>query len=142
MSAQQRAQDSRMNSNASGEAAIALVRSFYEDEHNLFAGLAKDVIWEETEGMPYGGIYRGPQAILEGVFAHLGEDWEEFGADPEEVVAVGLDRVLSLGQYRGVSRRTGQSMSAAFAHLYTLHEGKVVRFRQFGDSHSFRTALE
>jgi uncharacterized protein len=35
-----------------------------------------EIEWIEAEGFPYAGTYRGPQAVLDGVFARLGGEWE------------------------------------------------------------------
>ena len=53
--------------------------------------LSPDIDWTEAEGFPYGGTYRGPDAVLEGVFMRLGTEWEGFAAVPDEfIVAVEL----------------------------------------------------
>ena len=57
---------------------------------NLYAAFAKGdvpavlqkfdpkIVWNEAENFPYadGNPYVGPQAVLEGVFARLGAEWE------------------------------------------------------------------
>lgn len=116
---------------------IELVRSFYEQDDNLFNSLHPDIVWHETEGFPYGGVYRGVREILDNVFAHIGEDWRDFRAHAETVLPVGQNQVLTTGRYSGISVATGKEMSASFAHLYTFRDDKVVEFRQFGDSLMF-----
>jgi len=118
-----------------------LVKSFYEDDKALFDALAPDIEWHETEGFPYGGVYRGVEALMEGVFSHVMSDWDNFSANPTTILPVGADQVLSLGRYSGVFKKTGKSTNAAFAHLYTLQGGKVVHFRQYGDSAVFCAAM-
>lgn len=120
---------------------VEIVKSFYTDDSALFDALAPDVEWHETEGLPYGGVYRGVEALMEGVFAHVMTDWEGFSATPDTVLAVGEDQVLSMGRYGGVFRSTGKATDAAFAHLYKLKNGKVVQFRQCADSAVFRAAM-
>ena len=44
------------------------------------------------------------------------------------------DSVVALGAYRGTCRKTGKSMQAAFAHVYWLEKGRIVRFEQYADT--------
>ena len=118
-----------------------VVREFYKDDNALFATLAQDVEWHETEGLSYGGVYLGIEALMKGVFSHSKGDWQNFSADAESIVAVGEDQVLSIGRYSGVFKKTGKRMNASFAHLYTFRGGKVVKFQQFGDSATFNAAM-
>ena len=121
--------------------ALNLVKSFYESEDNLFTGLSDDIEWHESEGLPYGGIYRGKDALMQGVFSHIMSDWEDFAAAPYEFLQAGEDKIVSLGYYSGKFKKTGKTLKAKFAHVYTIEGGKVVKFEQFGDSHLFREAM-
>jgi uncharacterized protein len=96
--------------------------------------------WTEAEGFPYAGTYTGPDAVLTGVFARLGSEWEGFRAVPSEFIDGG-DHVVALGRYGGTYKATQKSFEAAFAHVWTLHEGKAVRFRQYVDSALVQEAL-
>lgn len=95
--------------------------------------LDKDVIWTEMEGFPTGGTYVGPERVLNGVFMPLGTEWENFQAQPEEFLDAG-DRVVVLGHYQGAYKATGKGMRVPFAHVWTVREGKVVKFVQFTDT--------
>ena len=44
------------------------------------------------------------------------------------------DTIIALGQYRGTFRATGRSTTAAFAHVYRLSAGRIVRFQQYTDT--------
>lgn len=59
---------------------------------------------------------------------------------PEEFVEEG-DQVVSLGLYSGTRKETGKSFSAPYAHVWTLRDGKVVRFRQYTDTAVVQRAL-
>ena len=96
--------------------------------------------WTSAEGAPYPGTFVGPQAVLDGVFMRLGTEWEGFRADATEFIDGG-DQVVAPGRYRGTYRATGRSRSAAFAHVCTLHDGRIVRFRQYLDSRKPAEAL-
>lgn len=117
------------------------VRQFYEDDQMLFESLAETVEWHETEGLPYGGVYKGKEETMQGVFSHIMADWEDFSAKADQVLPVGRDKVLTTGRYDAVYKATGKHMNATFAHLYTFANGKVVKFQQFGDSAKFAEAM-
>ena len=51
------------------------------------------------------------------------------------------DTVVALGAYAGTHAATGRSMRAAFAHVYRVESGRIVRFQQFTDTHALRSAL-
>ena len=89
--------------------------------------------WTEAEGFPLGGTYHGPQAVLEGVFMRLGSDFDGYAAVPHEFIDGG-DIVVALGTYSGKYRATGKSFEAPFAHVWTLRDGKAVRFIQYVDT--------
>ena len=102
--------------------------------------LAPDVRWTEAAGFPHGGTYAGPDAVLHNVIMKLGIEWQTFSVSPEEHVADG-DTVVSLGIYNGVYKATGKKFTAPFAHVWTLRDGKVVRFRQHTDTALVQDAL-
>lgn len=93
----------------------------------------KDVIWTEMEGFPYGGTYVGAGAILNGVFLRLGTEWNNFQAIPDEFLESD-DRVVVLGHYQGTYKTTGKGMRVPFAHVWTLRDGKIVKFVQYTDT--------
>lgn len=104
-------------------------------------GLLDDKVeWTQANGSPYAGTYHGPQAVLEGVFAKLGDEWDGFKIEPSQFVAEG-DEVVSLGTYSGTYKATGKSFSARFAHAFTVKDGKIVRFEQVVDSAELNKAL-
>ncbi len=99
-----------------------------------------DVEWTEAAGGAYGGTYRGPDAVVEGVFARIGSEWSEFRVEPEEFVASG-DTVAVLGTYRGTYGATGTSMEARFVHVWHFREGRAARFEQVADTAMMNAAL-
>lgn len=99
----------------------------------VLAAMAPDIAWTEAAGFPYGGTYHGPQAVLEGVFMRLGGEWEGFSAVPAQLIAEG-DTVVAIGTYAGRYRATGKSFEAPFVHVWTLVDGRIVRFQQHTDT--------
>ena len=126
-------------------ANLDLIRATYEGSseengRNLRAVLSSDTAWTEAEGFPYAGTYVGPEAILAGVFRRLATEWSGYSADVHTYLEDG-DRVAAFGVYSGVYRATGKSMRAAFAHLYEVKGGKIVRMQQYVDTYMVRQAL-
>ncbi|MDD7942193.1 nuclear transport factor 2 family protein [Actinomycetospora lutea] len=122
----------------------ALVRSAYEafgrgDIPAVIDFLAPEVVWIETEGGPYGGVYEGPQAVLEGIFARVGSDWDGFVVDVERVLADG-DTVVGICTYRGTYRATGREMVARVVHVWEIRDGRALRMEQFVDSEQLNAA--
>ena len=123
-----------------------LIRGVYEafaegDLPGVLAMLDPQVEWTEAEGIPYAGTYRGPDAVVAGVFGPLLAEWDGFRVAPDEFVDGG-DTVVAQGRYSGTYKETGKAMSCAFAHVWTLRGGKVVRFRQHVDSALFQAAMQ
>jgi ketosteroid isomerase-like protein len=125
---------------------LDLVQGVYDafakgDIPGVIGFLSPDIDWTEAEGFPYGGTYRGPDAVLESVFMKLGTEWEGFAAVPDEFIDGG-DTIVVLGRYSGKYRATGKSFQADFAHVWKVREGKAVRFVQYTDTLLVHRALQ
>ncbi len=101
----------------------------------------ENIVWEEAEGFPYGGLYHGPEAVLNNVFMKLGTEWEDYQAKPEEFIDGG-DTCVVLGTYSGTWLATGKPMEAPFAHVWKMRDGKAHAFRQYTDTALVQRALE
>jgi ketosteroid isomerase-like protein len=119
---------------------VAIVRSIYAafatgDIPTVLGLLSPDVVWNEAENFPYsdGNPYVGPEAILNGVFARFGGEWDGFGANMPDYIDGG-DKVVVTGRYVGTYLATGKAMNPQALHLWTLKDGKVVAFQQYVDT--------
>ena len=124
---------------------IELIRGLYEafgrgDVPAVLGIFDADIEWHEADGLPYGGIHRGPDAVASGVFAPLMEDVPDFRLAPQEFFESG-DRVVALGQYTGTARKSGAALDLPFAHAWTVSDGKVTHFHQHVDTVKFNEAL-
>ena len=122
------------------------IKSVYDafakgDIPSVLATMSADIEWTEAEGFPYGGTYHGPKAVLENVFMRLGSEWIGFAAVPHEFVDGG-DTIVAMGKYSGTYKRTNKSFEAQFAHVWTLRDGKAVRFVQYVDTLLVQRALD
>ena len=96
--------------------------------------------WTSAEGFPYGGTYIGPDEVKEKIFMKLGTEWDGFSAMPSEFIDGG-DNVVVLGKYSGTYKATGKSFQADFAHVWTIRDGKAVKFVQYTDTALVQKAL-
>ena len=119
---------------------VEIVKGIYQafatgDVPAVVAALSPDVEWNEAENFPYsdGNPYRGPDAILGGVFARIGGEWDGFAVEPREFLDGG-DTVVMTGRDTGTHKATGRAMNPQVAHFWTLHGGKVVQFQQLVDT--------
>ena len=97
--------------------------------------------WTEAEGFPYGGTFTGPEQVAENVFMKLGTEWDGWTVTPSEFIDAG-DKVIVLGKYSGTFKETGKSMEADFAHVWTLRDGKAVKFIQYTDTALVERAIK
>ena len=119
-------------------ANLELVRRTYEGSseengRNLLAVLSPNIEWTEAEGFPYAGTYIGVEALMNGVFKRLGSEWIGYRAKVHTYLA-DSDKVAAFGDYSGTFVSTGKTMTAPFAHLYTLKEGKIITMHQYVDT--------
>jgi ketosteroid isomerase-like protein len=107
------------------------------------ATMATDIVWNEAENYPYAdrNRYVGPDAVLTGVFARIGGDWEGFAAVSDEIIDGG-STIVSLGHYSGTNKASGKPMRAQFAHVFRVKNGKIAGFQQYADTLGTARAME
>lgn len=122
---------------------VQIVRGLYDsfgegDVPAVLGRMDQGIEWNEAENFIYAdrNPYVGPQAVLEGVFMRLGSEWEGFTVTPEDWLDAG-DRIVVLGTYSGTHRGTGRRVRAQFAHVWSVREGRVLRFQQYTDTKQF-----
>jgi ketosteroid isomerase-like protein len=105
------------------------------DIPSVLAAMAPDIVWNEAENFPYAdnNPYVGPDAILAGVFARLGGEWDGFAVREEELIDAG-DTIVTLGRYGGAPKATGKKINSQFAHVWRFKNGKIVAFQQYTDT--------
>ena len=100
----------------------------------VLAVMDPSIEWSEAEGWPlYDGTFVGPQAIVDGVFMRLGEIGDDFSVHVNQLVAEG-DTVVALGTYTWNRKGTGEPAEVKMAHVWTLADGKIIRFQQHVDT--------
>jgi ketosteroid isomerase-like protein len=113
-----------------------VVRDFYEklaarDAPGALGLMAPDIEWITMWHYTVEG--RGPDRVAEGLFKPLMAEWSSFSLVPSEFIAEG-ETVVSLGDFTGVHNTTGKTSNARYAHVWTVKDGKITRFRQYIDT--------
>ena len=113
-----------------------VIRSFYDklaagDATSALGLMAPDIEWITMWRYKVNG--RGPERVAEGLFKPLAAEWSSFALNPTEFIAEG-DTVVSLGDFTGVHRTTGKKAEARYAHVWTVKDGEITRFRQYIDT--------
>lgn len=121
---------------------LALYQAFAEgDLDTILAIIHPDVVWIESDGIPYGGTFIGRDAVFEGVFGKIAAEWDDFSATAETVFEGDGERVIVLGRDSGTFKATGKSMVAPAASIWTLNDdGQVILFQQYIDTQAVISA--
>ena len=114
----------------------AIIREFYDalaagDPPRALGLMTPDIEW--TTMWHYKVEGRGPDAVAEGLFKPMMAEWSSVSLTPDEFIADG-GTVVSLGRFVGVHGTTGRTAEARYAHVWTVREGKIARFRQYIDT--------
>ena len=120
---------------------LELVKQGYQNfaEGNIEAVLAvfhPELQWNECKGFPYvsgDGLFIGPNAVVQNVFAKIPEYFDGFQIDIQELFGTG-DKVVMVGHYKGVWKATGKEFKANATHVWTLKDGKATHFFQAVDT--------
>ena len=98
---------------------------------NLEAFFEPDFELEIVGGFEGITIYTGLSGVREFWLDWLAP-WESYHDELEEALDLG-DKILLLGRHRGTREKAGPEVTAAFAGLYTLRDGRVSRVQYFTD---------
>lgn len=124
------------------------VKSLYDafaigDVPTVIAGMDANIVWNEAEGNPYAdkNPYKGPNAVLEGLFSRLGGEWEYYKLADINLYEMANDFVLATGRYQAKYKKNGAVIDVQFAHLWKFKDGKVTNFQQFADTKQLSNAM-
>jgi ketosteroid isomerase-like protein len=93
-----------------------------------------DVEWFEDPQRADGRVYRGHAGVLESFKLWL-DQWDEYGWETERIVDCG-DDVLVYSREHGRGASSGASVSARLFTVWTIRDGKLLRYREFYDEHA------
>jgi ketosteroid isomerase-like protein len=125
------------------EIIMALYAAFGRGDIDAIVSLmADDIIWHEAESNKLAdrNPYVGAQAVVDGVFARVGEDFEEFTVEVGQMVE-DSDTVVMQGRYRARARASGAEINPQIVHWWTVKNGKIATFQQHVDTFMLAKAL-
>ena len=104
------------------------------------AALDPEIEWIEPEldGLPYSGTHHGPDAVVNEVFAQIPATYDTFSIAPQEWVDGG-DTIVMLGEI--TIEKDGRESTQRNAHIWTMRDGRAVRFEVLGDTHQTARVL-
>lgn len=127
---------------------VQLIKNIYDNfaQGNIEAVGAvmhEKVEWNEAENYPYadGNPYVGMPAILEGVFGRIQSEWEYWTLENLKFHKVEDNMVLVTGRYNAKYKKNGEVIDLQMAHLWTLDNGKVMKFQQYADTKGIADAM-
>lgn len=128
---------------------VAIIQGMYDDfakgnVPGVLAALDPKVEWSEAENFIYGEgkPMIGPDAVVSGVFAKIGADWEYWKIENLQLHNMDNWMILATGRYNGKYKKNGAVIDAQVAHLWTLKDGKVIKFQQYTDTKQIAEAIK
>ena len=116
--------------------ATAVVKRVYEaflrqDVPSILALVADSVDWEfvGSSPLPYAGRRRDHKGVAD-FFAAVAQSDDVQAFEPREFIESGED-VAVLGWERATARETGHAFESEWAHIFTVSNGKITRWRGF-----------
>ncbi|MBI2885234.1 MAG: nuclear transport factor 2 family protein [Candidatus Omnitrophica bacterium] len=111
------------------------------DIPSVLAALSDDIEWQVTgpAEVAYAGARRGRPQVLE-FFTALGQTVDVERFEPQQFIAQ-EDTVVVLGVERLKIKATGRAAENSWVMVFTLREGRVVRFREYDDTASVAAAF-
>ena len=85
--------------------------------------------------------YRGLDEVRDGVFTRIAAGFESLMVRVDEIFSAG-DKVVALGFYDGVYNANGKRFQAQVAHIWTLADGKAVKFQQYVDTYQLAESFK
>lgn len=124
---------------------VQIVQQIYaafgkREVQTLLTFLSDEIDWQLL-GPPkiaHAGPHRGRDQVRR-FFATVAETLEITQFEPREFIAQS-DKVVALGYYAGRVKSTGRQYASEWAHVFTLREGKVIKFREYADTANLAAA--
>ncbi|WP_082703847.1 ester cyclase [Lutibacter profundi] len=126
---------------------LAVIQELYNnfgkgDVPAVLAVLDANVVWNEAEGNAWadGNPYKGPEAVLNGVFARVGAEYDYFKTVDLQLHEMSNNQILATLRYQAKLKKNGAMLDAQAAHFWTLKDGKVIAFQQYVDTKQLNDA--
>ena len=122
------------------KANLEIINGLYEffgkgDIPSVLRLMDKEIMWNEAESnsLADGNPYVGPEAVLNGVFGRIGTTYKAFSLTDIELHDMHNNKVLAT-LYYVVTGNNGKNYEVQAAHLWTLKDGKIIKFQQYADT--------
>ena len=104
--------------------------------------LSPDIVWNEAENNPYvtESPYVGIESVMSDAMSVIGEDFSSFAVNPENYLVDG-NTVAMIGRYDATYKSTGKTMTPQVVHVWTLEDGHITGFQQYGDTAAMRDVM-
>jgi ketosteroid isomerase-like protein len=123
------------------ETNVNLIEATYDAFNNrdyeaVMSRFAEDFLWIAADNSPLAdrSPYHGVGEIRSGVFERIEAAFEELIVVPDEIFAGDGDRIVVLGYYNGKFRGKDERFRTQVAHVWTVRDGKAVKFQQYLDT--------
>ena len=115
-------------------ANVETLRRGYEalnvgDLSGVRALLHPDLEWQEDPASPEAGAHHGRDGFERFLRSWL-ESFDDFRIEPEEIIEDG-DRLIALVYQSGKGRTSGVEVEVRIAHVWTVQDGRAVRWRSY-----------
>ena len=96
------------------------------EERSVLGLLDPEVVFDATRRKVNPRVYIGMEGLRQ-ILADRDEVWEVFRTEPREFIDAG-DRVVVTGLWVGKGKGSGVEVQQPTVHVFTLHDGRVVRW--------------
>ncbi len=121
--------------------SIAQIEKLYvslgeRDYEGVMSHLADDIVWIVADNSPLAdqSPYRGIAAVRSGVFDRLTAGFDRLIIVTDEIFEGEGGRVVALGYYYGRFSGRAEEFKAQVAHIWTVRDGRVLKFQQYLDT--------
>ena len=106
------------------------------DYEAVMSNFAQDFVWIAADNSPLAdqSPYHGIDTIRAGVFERIAAGFAKLEVVPDELFAGDGGRVVVLGHYHGQFRGSEDAFKTQVAHIWTVRDGKAVKFQQYLDT--------
>lgn len=111
--------------------------SFNERDYEaVMSYFADDIVWIVADNSPFAdqSPYHGIAEVRSGIFERLTAGFDRLIFDADELFEGDGGRVVALGYYHGNFHGKDEEFKAQVAHVWTIHEGRAVKFQQYLDT--------
>ena len=111
-----------------------------DEPANMHDVVADDCELEVPDSVPYGGTFRGADAVIGWFTREIWRWFDEFASTPEGFIDAGDQVVVPVNVK--AKAKNGKTMDVHNVWLYEFKDGKLVRARVYADTAILRDTVE